>query len=116
MDRHLVAVKVCVERRTYQRMQADSAALDQLGLERLNAQAVQGRRTVEHNRMALDDVLEHVPDLGLGALDHLLGRLDIGGKAVLDQALHDERLEQLQRHLLGQAALPDLEVRTDDDN
>ena len=38
------------------------------------------------------------------------------GNALLDQTLHDEGLEQLQRHILGQAALIQLELRADDDN
>ena len=46
MNRHLVAVEVGVERGTYQRVQADGAALYQDRLKRLDAQTVQGRRTV----------------------------------------------------------------------
>ena len=34
----------------------------------------------------------------------------------VDQPLHDERLEQLERHLLGQAALVQLQLRADDDD
>jgi hypothetical protein len=34
----------------------------------------------------------------------------------VDQALHHERLEQLERHLLGQAALVQLELRADHDD
>ncbi len=34
----------------------------------------------------------------------------------VDQALHHERLEQLQRHLLGQAALVQLQLRADHDD
>mgnify|MGYP000672846349 CR=1 FL=1 len=116
MNCHLVAVEVGVERGTYQRMQTDGAALDEDRLERLNAQTVQGRRTVQHDRVTLDDVLEHVPYLGLCALDHLLGGLDVGCGAVLDQLLHDEGLEQLESHFLRQTALIDLQVRSDDDN
>ena len=36
--------------------------------------------------------------------------------AEVDQALDDERLEQLERHLLGQTALVQLELRADDDD
>ncbi len=36
--------------------------------------------------------------------------------AQVDEALHHERLEQLQRHLLGQTALVQLELRADDDD
>ena len=42
------------------------------------------------------------------ALEHLLGRLDRVGVAELLEPADDERLEQLQRDLLGQAALVQL--------
>ena len=37
-------------------------------------------------------------------------------KLVVDKSLHDERLEQLERHQLRQAALMQLEGRTDHDH
>ena len=66
--------------------------------------------------MVLDDLFEDVPHLGPDTLDDPLGALDVVGEALLDQLAHDERLEQLERHLLGQAALVELEVRADDDD
>src|SRR3712207_7318501 len=48
-------------------------------------------------------------------LDHPLGGLDVLRVVQVDQALHHERLEQLQRHLLGQTALVQLEPRADED-
>ena len=53
---------------------------------------------------------------GATALDHALGRLDVLGQLGVDEPLHDERLEQLERHLLGQAALVQLQRRADDDD
>ena len=50
------------------------------------------------------------------ALDDLLRALDRLGDALLDELVDDERLEQLERHQLGQAALVQLELRTDDDD
>jgi hypothetical protein len=38
------------------------------------------------------------------------------GVAALDQLAHDERLEQLERHPLRQAALVQLQVRPDHDD
>ena len=49
-------------------------------------------------------------------LEHLLGRLDRVGVAELLEPADDERLEQLQRDLLRQAALVQLELRADDDD
>ena len=116
MDSHLVAVKVSVEGGADQRVQLDGATLDQNRLERLNAQTVQRRRTVQQDGVALDDGLERIPDLGAGTLDHLAGGLDVVGLLLLDQVLHDEGLEQLEGHLLGQAALIHLQLGADNDN
>src|ERR1700745_2769280 len=74
-------------------------------LERLDAQAVERRSPVQQHRMLVDDLLEHVPHLGDHRVDHLLGRLDVLRGLTLDQAGHDERLEQLERHQLRQPAL-----------
>ena len=113
---HLVAVEVRVERRAVQRVELEGAALDQHRLERLNTEAVERRRAVEHNGMVLDDDVERVPDLGTALVDHLLGGLDVVGGTVLDQLLHDEGAEQLERHFLRHAALVDLELGADADN
>ncbi len=94
----------------------DRLALDELRLERLDAEAVQRRRPVQQHRVLGDDLLEHVPDDRAGALDHPLGALDVLRVAQVDQPLHDERLEQLEGHLLGQTALVQLELRADDDD
>ena len=102
---HLVAVEVGVERVADERVDLDRLALDQHRLEGLDAEAVQGRRAVQQHRVLVDDLLEHVPDLGDHRVDHLLGRLDVLDLLALDEAGHDERLEQLQGHQLRQAAL-----------
>ena len=116
VHRHLVAVEVGVEGRAHQRMQLDGLALDQHRLEGLDAQAMQRRRAVEQHRVLADDLVEHVPDLGLLLLDQLLGLLDGRSLAERLQARVDERLEQLERHLLGQPALVQLHLRADHDH
>ena len=63
-----------------------------------------------------DDLLEDVPDLFAAALEHLLGRLDRVGVPQLFQAPDDEGLKQLERDLLGQPALVQLQVGPDDDH
>ncbi len=113
---HLVAVEVRVERVTDERMHLDRLALHEHRLERLQTEAVERRRTVEQHRVLLDDLLEHVPDLGDHRVDHLLGRLDVLHRLALDQPRHDERLEQLERHQLGQAALVEAQLRTGHDD
>jgi hypothetical protein len=66
--------------------------------------------------MFADHLFEDVPHLDALALDQLLGRLDGGGQAAALQLGEDERLEQLQRHALGQTALMQPERRTDHDH
>jgi hypothetical protein len=116
VDGHLVTVEVGVERGADERVDLDGLALDQLRLEGLDAEAVQRGCTVEQHRVLGDDLFEDVPHDRALTLDHALGRLDVLRVVEVDQALHHERLEQLERHLLGQAALVQLELRADDDD
>ena len=116
VHRHLVAVEVGVERRADQRVDPDGLALDQHRLERLDAQAVQRRRAVEQHRVVLDDLFQDLVHLGALPLHDLLGPLDRLGDALLHQLVDDERLEQLDRHRLGQAALVQPELRAHHDD
>ena len=116
VDRHLVAVEVRVERGAHQRVDLDGLALDQHRLEGLDAEPVQRRRAVQEHRVLLDHVLQHVPHLGPEPLDHLLGAPDVRRQRPVHEHLHDERLEQLDRHEARQAALVHLQARTDHDD
>ena len=98
MHGHLVTVEVGVEGRTHERVQLDGLALDELRLEGLDTETVQRRCTVQQHGVLGDDLLEHVPHLGTLTLDHALGGLDVLRVTEVDQALHHERLEQLERH------------------
>ena len=80
---HLVAVEVGVEGRADERVDLDGLALDQDGLEGLDAQAVQRGGAVQEHRVLADDVLQEVPHLRTLLLDHLLGGLDGGDEALL---------------------------------
>ena len=113
---HLVAVEVGVERRADQRMQLDRLALDQHRLEGLDAESVQRRCAVQHHRVLADHLFEDVPHHRFLRLDHLLGRLDRGGQAHQFELVEDERLEELERHQLRQAALVQLQLRPDHDD
>ena len=66
--------------------------------------------------MILDDFFENVPHHRILLLDQFLGLLDGGAMAALFQAMIDERLEQLERHLLGKTALVELQLGTDHDD
>ena len=76
---------------------------------------MQCRSTIQHDRMLLDHILQHVPDCLLHMLDHALGALDVVGVSLLYQFLHDEGLEQFQCHSLWQAALIEFQFRSDND-
>ncbi len=116
MDGHLVTVEVGVERGADQRMQLDGLAFDQHRLERLDAQAVQRRRAVQHDRVFLDDFFKDVPHHRRAGFHFLLGRLDRRRDAHGFEAREDERLEELDGHQLGQAALVQLERRAHGDD
>ena len=116
MHSHLVSVEVRVEGGTYQGVQLDCLSFYQNGLKGLNAQTVQGRSAVQHDRMLFDYILQHVPNLRLQLLHHLFGVFNIVGGAVGHQLLHNEGLEQLNGHLFGQTALVDLQLRSHHDN
>jgi hypothetical protein len=85
---HLVTVEVGVEGGADQRVQLDRLAFDQRRLERLNAETVQRRRAVEHDRMLADHLFEDIPHHRLLRFHHLLGLLD--GRR---QTHHLERLK-----------------------
>ena len=116
MHRHLIAVEVGVEGLAHERMQLHGVAFHQHHLKGLDAQAVQGRGAVEQHRMVCGHLFQGVPHLGGAALNHALRHLYRGGMAVIDERAHDERLEELERHTFGQAALVQPQVGPDDDN
>ena len=113
---HLVTVEVGVECGTNQRVQLKGLAFNQLWFERLDAQTVQGRCTVQQYRVLGDDLFENIPNLRAVTLDHALGALDVLCVVEVNQALHHERLEELQGHLLGQTTLVQLQLRADNDD
>ena len=100
MHGHLVAVEIRIEGGADERVELDGGPLDEHRLEGLDAEPVEGGGAVEQHRAVLDHLVEDVPDLGAGALDDALGALDVVGEALGHERVHDERLEQLERHLL----------------
>ena len=108
---HLVTVEVGVEGRADQRVQLDRLAFDQDGFKRLNAKTVQRRRAVEHDGVFTDHLIKNVPNLRALFLDQLLGLLNCGGQTFGFKPRVDERLEQFERHLLGQTTLMQLQLR-----
>ena len=116
VDGHLVAVEVRVVRLADEGVELDGLALDEDGLEGLDAEAVQGRGAVEEDGVLLDHLVEDREDLGSLRLDEHLRLLDVVDDVLLHELLHDEGLEELEGHLGGKAALPHLELGADDDD
>src|SRR5246500_4554056 len=66
--------------------------------------------------MLANDFVENIPNLGLLFFDELLRLLNRRRQALGVKPRIDERLEQLERHLLGQAALMQAQFGTDHDH
>ena len=113
---HLVAVEIRVERRADERVNADGLALDQHRLKRLDPKAMQRRRAVQQHWVLANHFFEDVPHLRTLLLHHLFRLLDGGHELTLLELVVDEWLEQLEGHLLRQAALMELQLRPDDDH
>src|SRR6516164_8937102 len=86
-------------------MELDRLTFNQYRLERLDSQPMEGGGAIEQYRMFADDFVEDIPDVLALFFHHLFGALDGGDIALLFKLAVDERLEQFQRHLLGQSAL-----------
>jgi hypothetical protein len=116
VHRHLVAVEVGVECGTHQRMQLDRLAFDQQRFERLNAETVQGRCTIQQHRMFANHFFENIPYDRFFCFHHTLAGLDGSRQTHRFEPAENERLEQFQRHFLGQAALMQLQLRPHHDH
>ena len=116
MNRHLVPIEVSVKCRTDQRVQLNRLAFDQHRFERLYAQTMQGRCTVEHDRVFANNLFENIPDFRTFAFHQFLGRLDGGCQTTQLQLAENERLEQFERHALGQTTLVQAQCRAHHDN
>ena len=79
-------------------------------------EAVERRRAVEQHRVLADHLVEDVPHHRRLGLDFALRGLDGGRDALHLELVEDERLEELERHLLRQAALVELQLRADHDH
>ena len=116
MDGHLVTVEVSVETLTHQRVKLNGRSINHDHFESLNTHAMQRRCTIEHHHAALDHVIKNFPDFFVAALKLALGGFDGFGIAALFERANDERLEQLKNDTLRQAALVQLEARTNHDD
>ena len=82
VDCHLVAIKVSIESRTYQRVDLDGTAVNEHRLKGLDAESVQGGRPVKQDRSLSNDFLQYVKYFRFGSLHQPPGALDVGGKTL----------------------------------
>src|SRR5437870_5615938 len=97
-------------------MDLDRFTFDQQRLEGLDAETVKRRSAVQKNRMLANHFFERVPNFVGLQLDHFLRGLDRADEALLFETVVDERLEQLERHLLRQTALMQPQLGADHDD
>jgi hypothetical protein len=90
----------------------DCFAFDQYRLKSLDTEAVKRRRAIQQHRMFANDFFKDVPDNRLLPLDHFLRLFDCRCILLLLEQVVDERLEQLEGHLLRQAALMQFKLGT----
>ena len=116
MNSHLVAVEVRIERTADKWRNFNRSAFDQHGLERLNGETVQRRRTVQQDGMLFDNFFEDVPYEVFAFFHRTLGALDVMAFIGFHKTLHDKRFKQFDCHFLGKSALENLQVGTYDDH
>ena len=116
MNSHLVAVKVSVKSGTDQRVKLDRFTLNQLRFKRLDTKTVKRWCTVEHDRVFADHLIKNVPNFRAFFLNKFLCLFDRRREAFCVETRIDKRLEQLQRHLLGQAAFMQFQLRANNDH
>ena len=105
MHRHLVAVEVRIKGGADQRMQLDRLSFNERRLKRLNAQPVQGGCAVEQHRIFFYHFIKSIPYLRGFSFHNFFSTFYRGNHPLLFQTVINKGFEQLQRHLLWQAAL-----------
>ena len=116
MDRHLVAVKIGIKRRTNKGMKLYRSAFDKYRFKRLNTKSVKRGRTVKKHRMLLNYFSKYVPYGIIRAFNLFLRVFNIMRAAVVYKLFHYKRLKQLKRHFFRQTALIYFKLRTYNDN
>ena len=102
---HLIAVEVGIEGRTNQWVKLYRLTFDQNRLECLNAEPMQRRGSIEHDRMLANHFFQYVPDFRTLALHQALRSFYGGCLPAELQLRENKRFEQFQGELLRQAAL-----------
>ena len=116
MHRHLVAVKVRVERNAHRWRYLDREPFYQPGAERLNAQAMERGGAVQEYPAVLNDLLKDRPHFVACLLYQAVSVPDIVRKSAPYHFPDNERAEKFERHFFRQSAFVDREPGTDYDH
>src|SRR3989338_5557177 len=115
MHRHLVTVKVRVERAAHERMHLYRIAFYEHRTKRLDALPMERRRAVEQDMLIFDDMFENRPYFRNAVFDETTGAANVVCKLLFEELGNDKRPEQLECHVLWETALVEFEVGTNDD-
>ena len=116
MDCHLVAVEVCVECGTYQRMQLYSFSVYQYRVKRLNREFVERRCAVKHYRILVDNLLKALPHFVCTLFYKIFCSLESRCITLLFKLRKKMRFEKFKCHVFRKAALVHAQIRPYDDN
>ena len=111
MHCHLVAIKVSIKSTADQWMQADGVPLDEPRLEGLNAQAMQGRGTIEQHHLFMHAFGKQVPHQRVAPLDEPFGMAWAVGEMAIDQLTYHKGLEEFECQMLWQSTFMQLQIQ-----
>jgi hypothetical protein len=112
VNRHLVTVKVGIERGANERVQLDGLTLNQFGLKCLDGKTVKCRGPVQHDRVTLQNIFKDVPDDRFFFIYQFSCALHGLHNASFNKLADDEGLEQFGAHVLGKPTFVKLQFRT----
>src|SRR5262249_29046518 len=95
-------------------MDFDRLSFHEDRFEGLNTETMKRRGAIQQNGMVFNNFFQDVPHNGILPFYHLLRSLDCRAMSSLFKPVVDKRLEQLERHLLRQTALMQMQLRAHD--
>ena len=116
MNRHLITIKVSIERCTDKRMNLNSLAFYQKGLECLNTKTVQSWRPVQKNRPAINNFFKYIPDNRILPVNKFFGGFDRFCNTTIHKTANHKWLKELNSHAFRQTTLMKFQFRTNNDH
>ena len=80
-------------------------------LKSLDTKPMQSRCTVQKHRMFFDYIFQNIPNSSSSTFYHAFCTFDISSLTAVNQAFHDKRLKQFQRHFFRQTTLMHFQFR-----